>query len=142
MELLNREDIIKVIEGKGHAKRVPLLYDLWIGQNMFDDSAEKWKTWQSQYPCDVDHIFVNMPGLTEGPKEDPNYFWAAPGVKVGGGKGLDTQCVIEDWEDEEAVEAFFDSFPDPDSPALIPGPKQKDGRYLLGRWWYCFFERL
>ncbi len=58
------------------------------------------------------------------------------------GAGLDSQCLIRDWEDEEAVEAFYASFPDPDSPALIVGNKQRDGRYLLGRWWDCFFERL
>ena len=85
---------------------------------------------------------MNMPGMTEGPEADPTYFWAAPGVKNTGGKGLDNQCLIEDWEDEEAVEAFFDSFPSADSPALITKEKKKDGRYLLGRWWYCFFERL
>lgn len=142
MDNLSREDIIKVIEGKGHAERVPLLYDLWIYNNAFGDDDEKWKKWQAQYPCDVDHVFMKLPGMTEGPEEDPDYFWAAPGKGNTGGKGLDAQCLIEDWEDEEAVEAFYDTFPDPDSPALIPGPKEKDGRYLLGRWWYCYFERL
>ena len=45
MKLLDREDIIKVIEGKSHAERVPLLYDLWIYENMFDNNVEKWKNW-------------------------------------------------------------------------------------------------
>lgn len=52
---------------------------------------------------------------------------------------MDSQCLIEDWEE---AEAFFSSFPNPDSPALIREEKKKDGRYLTGRWWYCFFERL
>lgn len=142
MTTLKREDIVKVIEGKGHAERVPLLYDLWIYENSFGGDKEVWQKWQSKYPCDVDQVFAQMPGMTEGPEEDPNFFWAIPGTVISEEKGLDARCLIEDWEDEEAVERFYNSFPDPDSPALIPGKKEKDDRYLLGRWWYCFFERL
>lgn len=142
MKNLTREEIISVIEGKGRAERIPLLYDLWIGDNVFGGDAEAYQNWLKQYPCDVDGVFVEMPGMTEGPEKDPAYFWAPPGATQQDGVGLDAQCVIPDWEDEEKIEAFFQSFPDPESPVLIPGKKEKDGRYLLGRWWYCFFERL
>ena len=142
METLKREDIINVIEGKGRAGRIPLLYDLWIYENAFGGDVKAYQNWQKQYPCDVDDVFLQMPGMTEGPAEGPGFFWAPPGSTRQEGVGLDAQCVIHDWEDEEEVEAFFRSFPDAESPALIPGKKEKDGRYLLGRWWYCFFERL
>lgn len=142
MKTLTREDIVNVIEGKGRAERIPLLYDLWIYENAFDGDVEAYKKWQSQYPCDVDWIFLQMPGMYEGPERDKDFFWAPPGAAKREGKGLDAQCAIEDWEDEETVEAFFQSFPDQESPALIPCEKKKDGRYLLGRWWYCLFERL
>ena len=142
MDFLSKEDIIKVVEGKEHAERVPLMYDIWIYDNMFGDDPQKRQAWLQQYPCDVDHIFMQFPGITEGPKEDPDFFWGIPGAAPVEGAGLDSQCLIRDWEDEEAVEAFYASFPDPDSPALIVGNKQRDGRYLLGRWWDCFFERL
>ena len=142
MRTLTKEEIKNVIEGKGRAERIPMLYDLWIYGNVFGEDAQAHAEWQSQYPCDVDSIFLNMPGMTEGPKEDPGFFWAPPGVQVQEGVGLDAQCVLKDWEDEEEVEAFFNTFPDPDSPALIPSKKPGDGRYLLGRWWYCYFERL
>lgn len=142
MQQLNRQDIIRIIEGKGAAERVPLLYDLWIYENMFDDDCQKRQDWLAQYPCDVDHKFLQFPGTTEGWKEDPSFFWAPPGVKSTEGKGLDSQFLIADWEDEETVEAFYATFPDPESPALITEEKVKDGRYLLGRWWDCLFERL
>ena len=142
MQQLNRQDIIRIIEGKGAAERVPLLYHLWIYENMFDDDCQKRQDWLTQYPCDVDHKFLQFPGTTEGRKEDPSFFWAPPGVKSTEGKGLDSQFLIADWEDEEAVEAFYTTFPDPESPALITEEKVKDGRYLLGRWWDCLFERL
>ncbi|WP_346909588.1 uroporphyrinogen decarboxylase family protein [Faecalicatena orotica] len=139
MEPLSRNDVIKVIEGKGTAERIPLLYDIWIYDNLFQNSPEMRKKWLKQYPCDVADIFLQMPGLTSGPPDAPDFYWAAPGSEEAEGKGLDARCLIEDWED---AEAFYASFPDPESPALIAGGKEDDGRYLLGRWWYCFFERL
>ena len=119
-----------------------MLYDLWIYGNVFGNDPKAHADWQSRYPCDVDSIFLNMPGMTEGPEEDPGFYWAPPGVRLQEGVGLDSQFVLEDWEDEDKVEAFFSTFPDADSPALISCEKRKDGRYLLGRWWYCYFERL
>ena len=139
---LTREEINRVIEGKGRAGRIPLLYDLWINSSAFQGNEEAYRKWQSQYPCDVDGVFLNMPGLTEGPKEDPDFFWAPFGAVRQSKKGLDAQCVLKDWDNAEEVEAFFNTFPDPESPALIPCGKERDGRYLLGRWWYCYFERL
>ena len=56
MQQLNRQDIIRIIEGKGAAERVPLLYHLWIYENMFDDDCQKRQDWLTQNPCDVDHI--------------------------------------------------------------------------------------
>lgn len=139
MKALSKEELIKVIEGSGCAERIPLLYDIWIYDNVFGDNPDKRLEWLEQYPCDVDDVFLQMPGMTEGPKEDPDFYWAAPGTSCAKGQGLDAQCLIEDWED---AEAFYATFPSPESPALIAGKKEKDGRYLLGRWWYCYFERL
>ena len=139
MDALTREDIIKVIEGKGEARRVPLLYDLWIGTNVFDDDPQKRQEWLDKHPCDVKQVIFPLPGMTEGPAEDPDFYWAAPGAENTGGKGLDAQCLIQDWED---AEDFFDSFPNPDSPALITEKVEKDGRYLLSNWCNCYFERL
>lgn len=142
MRTLTREEINNVIEGKGRAERIPLLYDIWIYDDVFGEDAEAHQKWQAKYPCDVDHIFLNMPGMTEGYEEDPDFFWAPPGKSNQEGAGLDAQCVLEDWEDEEEVESFYRTFPDPESVVLIREKKEKDERYLLGRWWYCFFERL
>lgn len=139
MKPLCKDDVLSVIEGKGALDRVPLLYDIWIYDNLFEDNQQMRNEWFKKYPCDIDEVFLQMPGMTEGPAEDPEFYWAAPGSKSIEGKGLDAQCLIEDWED---ADAFYASFPDPDSPALIIEGKEKDGRYLLGRWWYCYFERL
>lgn len=140
MKPLTREEVKNVIEGKGRAKRIPLMYDFWLSSNVFDADLEKRNKWLEKYPCDMDTMFMEMPGLTEGNKLDPDYFWSAPGKTVQEGIGLDAQCVIDDWEEDG--EAFFNSFPSAESPAMLPREYQRDERYLLGGWWYCFFERL
>ena len=40
MRNLTREEVRNVIEGKGAAFRVPLAYDIWIGNNIFGGSEE------------------------------------------------------------------------------------------------------
>lgn len=136
---LKREEICRVIEGKGRAERIPLLYDIWIYDNVFGYDVARREKWLSSKPCDVDEVFLQMPGTAEGYPEDPDFYWAMPGFVPKEEGGLDARPLIEDWDD---AEPFFDTFPDPESPALIPKKREKDGRYLLGAWWYCYFERL
>lgn len=140
MEELKREDIIRVIEGKGTAGRVPLLMDVWIYDNVFEGDPQKRDRWLSQYPCDIKEIFLQMPGMFEAPEEDPAFCWTTESMVKDETKGLDAQAVIRDWEEDG--EEFYRTFPNPDSAALIPEKVKKDERYFLGRWWYCFFERL
>lgn len=139
MKGLKREEIINVIEGKGAAKRVPLLMDVWIYDNVFDGDPEKRAQWLEQYPCDVKEVFLEMPGMYEAPEEDPDYCWTTPDMVKDETKGLDAQAAIEDWED---AEEFYRTFPSAESKALIPTKVEKGDQYLLGRWWYCLFERL
>lgn len=140
MDYLSKQEIASVIEGRGAAGRLPVLYDLWIGNNVFDQDGEKRNKWLSKYPRDIADVFLNMPDLTIAPYDAPDYRWIGSDKENMDDKGWDARVLIEDWEDEEA-EKFFASFPDPDYPGLIPEKVQVDGRYLLGRWWYLLFER-
>lgn len=139
METLKRQEVINVIEGKGAASRVPLCYDMWIYNNAFGNSDEKRAQWLEKYPCDIAYFDMRMPEVTAGHPDDPNFCWGIPGKSVDQEKGLDAQMLIENWEDSDW---FFDTFPSSESPALLPPAFEKDDRYLLGRWWFCFFERL
>ena len=141
MENLTREEVIRVIEGKGAASRLPLYHDMWIHDILFDDDPAKREAWLSRYPQDINDIYINSPGRTRGPGEDPDFFWACPGTVDKQTGGLDARALIPDWEDEAAVEEFYRTFPNPDSPAVFLEHKPRDGRYVLGRWWYTFFER-
>lgn len=140
METLKRDSVKAIIEGTAKDVRTPLLYDIWIYDNVFQNSPERRKNWLSKYPCDIEEIHLQMPGTTEGPKEDPDFYWALPGTSLPENQALDNQCLIKDWEEDEAE--FFRTFPDPDSPALLAEKKVKGDRYLLGRWLFCYFERL
>ena len=140
MNCLTKQEVKKVIEGKGAAMRPPILYDLWIGNNVFrwDDKARE--EWLSEYPKDIADVFLNIPDLIHAPDDDPNYRWSGNDKKDMDDKGWDARVIIEDWEDEDAEE-FFGTFPNPDYPGMIPDKKTSDGRYTLGRWWYLLFER-
>lgn len=140
METLTREEIRNVIEGRGAASRVPLLYDQWIGANIFGGDAEKRARWLSRFPCDVQWFDMNLPDLLKAPADDPGYRWTGVDMEENSAAGIDNRPLIEDWESGEA-EVFFDTFPSPDYPGLIPEVRP-DGRYLLARWWFCYFERL
>lgn len=141
MKYLDKQEIKNVIEGKGAASRPPILYDLWIGNNVFGENEETRQQWLSRYPMDVEDIFLNIPDLLHAPEDDPNYRWAGRTMEELGDVGIDARILIEDWEGEEAEE-FYKTFPDPEYPGLIPIKKPSGERYTIARWWYGFFERL
>ena len=74
---LSREEIIRVIEGKGCAKRVPLLYHMWIYPDAF--SGEKRAAVEdilSRYPMDVQTIDLRIPSVYDAPSDEPSYRWS------------------------------------------------------------------
>lgn len=140
MNCLTKQEVINVIEGKGAASRPPVLYDLWIGENVFGWDARRRTEWLAQYPRDVDDVFLNLPDLIQAPPDDPNYRWCGTDKTKMEEKGWDARILLEDWESEEA-EKLFETFPDPEYPGLIPERKPDGERYTLARWWYLLFER-
>lgn len=137
---LTREEVKRVIEGKGAAWRVPMAYDHWIYSNLFRWDENARKEWLRQYPCDIDYFQMCLPDLVQAPADDPDYRWTGVDMELDEHSGIDNRVLIEDWESEEA-EQFFATFPSAEYPGLIPA-HESDGRYVLARFWYCFFERL
>lgn len=141
MKNLSREEVKKVIEGKGAAERVPLLYDLWIYDNIFNGDPALRAKWLEDFPCDVVPVELYLPDTYKAPADDPQYMWAPREMEAQQNVGLDAQSVIADWEDEEEVEAFYQNFPSPEYHGLVQQVKE-DGRYRVGRWCFWLFERL
>ena len=137
MEALSRQEVKHVIEGRGCAWRIPLLYDIWIYENVFDGDLEQMEAWKSRYPRDVDTVEMIMPGMKQGLPEAPDYCFAIPGMKSEEGHGLDEQGIIKDWENKEEIEVFYATFPNADAIPRMTQEKKTNGRYLLCRWWFC-----
>lgn len=136
---LSREEIIRVIEGKGEASRVPLLVHMWVYPGAF--TGEKRAAIEdilSRYPMDAQMIDLNIPSVYDAPADEPSYRWSYRDARREL-TALDSAGVIEDWDEE--LDLLLADFPSADSPHLIPPSPAKDGRYRLGKWWYFFFER-
>ncbi len=138
-EDITREELCAVIEGRAEGKNipVPLLYDIWIYPGAFGEKEQQVRELLARMPRAVECLRVMMP---DGVPDEPEYTW---GKRIDAGKkGIDAAVIIEDWEDEEAVETFYANFPDPEYPRLIPKDfAPAPGKYILANWWYTLFER-
>lgn len=135
---LKREELISVIEGKGHAGRVPVLLQFWTHPESFGDRAPEIRQIVEAYPQDAQVITFRIPDVYKAPSDDPSYRWSYRDAPEGN-VGMDEAGAIEDWEEE--LPKLLADFPSPEYPDLIPECPPDDGRYRLGCWWYFFFER-
>ncbi len=136
--VLSREELCRVIEGRGNAQRIPVLFHFWMHPEDFGERAPEVRQIMAAYPEDVQVIQLQIPAVYDAPEDDPSYRWSYKD-KPEGIVALDQSGFIEDWE--EQMEAFLADFPSPEYPGLIPECPPDDGRYRLGYWWYFYFER-
>ena len=122
---LTREELRRVINGRGNAYRLPMTFDFWRGAMEIDTG---------KYPGDIHSVFVNAPAPITGHELDPDFKWVnIDRVQNSGNAALDAQCFFE-MEDINEVLAHF---PSPLSPCereikyLIDIYARKDGRLIL-----------
>lgn len=135
---LTREELCRVIEGRGCAVRVPVLFHFWLSPDTFGEQSGRVQALMEQYPPDVQCITLRIPDVYDAPEDDKSYRWSymdKPADKL----ALDDSGFIEDWD--EQMEAFFQDFPSPEYEGLIPPCPVDDGRYRLGNFWHFLFER-
>ncbi len=140
---LSRQEVKDVIEGKGHAKRVPMAIHFW--SNLAKFNAEQRKLFESvyaQYPYDITHISLKMPDvfiLDENQSREDIETWVNKPMpkKI---KALDAVHAID--LEEENLEDILANFPNPKHKRIYPENPPEDGRYRLGSWFYCLFERM
>ena len=138
-ENLMKEDIVNVVEGKKNASRVPIIYKFWVHPTAFGERENEVYRIMDKYPEDVQRIGISMPDVYKGRDDDPEYRWMnfdAPVINES--KGLDERGAIEDWE---MLDDILKKFPNPEYKGMFPDIQNPDGRYRLGNWWFCFFER-
>jgi hypothetical protein len=138
-EPLTREEVRSVIEGRGAARRVPVLLHCWTGEDTFGDRGDAVRRLKSDFVQDAQFLYYTAPGMFEGPADDPGYCWANHPKPTGWDqRAIDDRTVIADWSQLDGILA---EFPSGDYPGLFHGNPPPDGRYRLGHWWYCLFER-
>lgn len=133
----NREELKNVIEGKGETNGIPMLYDLWIYPEVFEDPKEI-ETLLSEVPKAADSIFLNMPELVDTAGNRSSYTWIKKDMRQNSSRGMDSQVLLTDWEEADEM---YRNFPDAGFEGMIPSYERDPEKYLLGRWWYCLFER-
>ena len=138
---LKKQEVINVIEGKRTKERIPNLCSIWIYPEAFTGQEEEMRAWKAGQVCDVEEFFINMPGMTVGTEEDPEYCWMPAGLNRNVKGGLDSSVYLEDWEEEELTEEMFEKFPSPEQVNLFPDKNLDESKYVLARWWYWLFER-
>jgi hypothetical protein len=147
-ERLGREELKRVIEGKGTARRIPLAVHNWVYTiKVFGEREDDFRRVVDQYPADIQVYMLGMPSIFDAPKDDPSYRWLNyDKPPAGGGAALDAAIALDDWAKLDDVLA---DFPNPAYPGLITGklfpdhsPPPDSSIYSAGHWSYCFFERL
>ncbi len=141
MDCLTREEMISVIEGKGAAERVPMLFNLWCNSERFKTEEERdtVRKLLDTYPMDVQIMHWRNVTPHDAPEDDPSFRWmhldAPPDTGI---QALDAHAPLSDWS---MLDDMLADFPDPEYPHLWPNNPEPDGRYRLAHWWYTFYER-
>lgn len=136
---LTRQEIKDVIDGVRCAKNVPMLYDIWVSPESFPGREDEARKLEEETPCDMQSIFLNFPDIYKAPDDNKNYKWASNSLTEQADGGLDAKIVVKDWDE---IEQIYEEFPSAEYEKLIPDVKVDPNRYSVGRWWYCYYERL
>lgn len=136
---LTRDEVASTIEGRSTAPRIPTMVHFWTGPGAFGDKAPVVEEILNRYPMDVQMVGINTPQIYDAPADDPEYRWVNYGdPHKGGGMGLDAMVAVEDWSQ---LDEILENFPRASYANLLPHIPESDGRYRVGHWWFCFFER-
>ncbi len=133
--------MVRVIEGRGCARRVPMLLHKWIYPNAFTDSADRAavEALLAAYPQDAQFIRWRNVETYNAPEDDPTYRWMATDKPENSVEtAIDAQAPLADWG---MLEDMLAAFPSADYPGLFLDNPPGDGRYRVAHWWYTLFER-
>ena len=136
---LTKDEVRSVINGTSIARRVPTYIHFWVHPETFGEREPQVRELLDRYPVDIQLVRFNMPDKFMGNACDTKYCWL-PGEDPNQGKIVahDAAVAMPDWD---ILEDMLTSFPDPRSSRLFGNTENPDGRYRLGLWFYCLFER-
>ena len=138
-QALGKDEVARVVEGRGAASRVPVLLHLWVHPAEFGDRQSAVENILRQYPEDGQFIYLRMPDVSIAPQDDPRYRWINLDVRADQSGAIDARAALRDWSQWDEV---LEKFPSPHYRGLVDAnPPAADGRYRLAHWWFCLFER-
>lgn len=137
---LSKQQMTDIIEGRGAAERIPMLYHLWVSPETFGAQSARARELLEYAPMDVHQIYIPMPEVFDPPADDPTYCWIKKkNIFADQAVGIDARVAIEDWDELPRV---LEEFPSPEYRGLFPASAPDNGKYRLLHWWYWLFERM
>lgn len=142
-EPYSKETVRAVVERRG-GREVPLAFHKWWGEGTYEKYGSKLDEISADIPTDAPAVSYTTPGEFVSPTADPNYCWAFSGSPRYERASLDARVLLPDWRD---LDAYLSEFPAPDrQPGIFDAArayvKANPDRYILGHWWYLYYERL
>ena len=118
---------------------MPVFMHMWVHPSEFGDREQAVIELLKKYPSDVVPSYIKMPENHDAPEGYPSYRWLNyDRPQYTQAKGLDEDVAIPDWD---LLDGILADWPDPSYPDLFMWAKPDDGRYRLGQFWFCLFER-
>jgi uroporphyrinogen decarboxylase len=138
------KDVVRAVVERRGSDVVPLTFHKWWGQGTWDKYGAQLLDIGADIPEDVRVATYTVPGAYESPTSDPDYRWAFSGSPSPEGTSLDARIQLPDWRD---LDAYLAEFPNIDRQAgafdaARATVQSNPNQYILGHWWYCFYERL
>lgn len=139
--VLSRDEVRAALHF-GHPPRPALANSLWLNTETRKVLGELVGQLQREFPDDV--VMAGM-GVSywDAPGDDPNYRWAFGDRTKPEGIAIDSQRVIESWDE---LDQFLAEFPDAHRPGITDGIRkireQQPDRYILVGWGHFLHQRL
>ncbi|HEY64170.1 MAG TPA: methylcobamide--CoM methyltransferase [Caldilineae bacterium] len=139
----SKEIVRAVVERRG-ADVVPLAFHKWWGEGTYEKYDGLLDEISADIPDDVLVATYVTPGDYVSPTDDPNYRWAFSKSPDPTKTGRDERILLTEWDD---LDLYLSEFPDPDKqPGIFDAARAfvsaHPDQYVLGHWWFCFYERL
>ncbi len=139
----SKDNVRAVVERRG-GEGIPLTFHKWWGEGTYAKYGSQLDDLSADIPDDAPAVTYITPLEYVSPTADPNYCWAFSGSPRSEGLGLDAHVLLPDWRD---LDAYLAEFPDIDrQPGIFDNARAfvqaNPNRYILGHWWYLYYERL
>jgi uroporphyrinogen decarboxylase len=136
--------IVRAVVERQGCSAVPLAYHKWWGEGTYEKYGCRLDEITADIPEDALPISYIVPELYQSPTADPNYRWAYSNSPEPESASLDARILLPDWSD---LDAYLEEFPRIDQQnGLFDEARAfvqaNPDRYILGHWWYLYYERL